>query len=57
MKFVKDNNSTMNHYEIAKELGRTPNAVRHKINKLNINKERTLYGDEKKNGVMRKMNY
>ena len=47
-KFLIDNNSTMNHIEIAKKLGKTDNAVRQKAIRLNIITERVLIPNESK---------
>lgn len=49
VKFVEDNISKLNHYQIAEKLGRTPTSVRHKINRFGINTDdRVLLGDENK---------
>ena len=41
-KFLIDNNSIMNYIEIAKKLGKTDSAVRHKLIRLNIMTDRFL---------------
>lgn len=48
IQFLMNNNSTLNHRIIAQKLGRTPMAVRRKIDKLGITSERVLISDENK---------
>ena len=49
IKFVKDNISKLNHYEMAEKLGRTAIAVSKKIRQMELNSnERILLGDKNK---------